>query len=114
MDTSQFITALKQDPKANEFSRTIEVIDDHYKFTPSAFTNGDLNNTTGENTGSCKIFAFAKLQGLSEYFTLACFGKYYFEDVLENPDEDNHRNIRNFTKTGWNGIQFKGNPLEEK
>lgn len=114
MNPTQFIIALKQDPKENEFSRTIQVIEDHYKFTPSAFTNGDVKNNPGENNGSCKIFAFAKLEGLSEYFTLACFGKYYFEDVLENPDANNHLNIRNFMKTGWDGVEFKGNPLEQK
>ena len=114
MDRTQFITALKKNPKANEFSKTIQVIEDHYMFTPCSFTNGDLKNNPGENNGSCRIFAFAKLEGLSEYFTLACFGKYYFEDVLENPDGDNHQNIRSFMKTGWKGIQFKGNPLQEK
>lgn len=114
MNPTQFIIALKQDPKGNEFSRTIQVIEDHYNFMPSAFTNGDVKNNPGENNGSCKIFAFAKLEGLSEYLTLACFGKYYFEDVLENPDANNHLNIRNFMKNGWGGIGFKGNPLEEK
>ncbi|MFN4761961.1 HopJ type III effector protein [Gillisia sp. Q332] len=114
MNPTQFITALKQDPKENEFLRTIQVIEDHYNFTPSAFTNGDLKNNPGENNGSCKIFAFAKLEGLSEYFTLSCFGKYYFDDVLENFDAKNHLNIRNFMKTGWDGIEFKGNPLEKK
>ncbi len=114
MNTTQFIKTLTQNPQENEFARTIKVIEDHFQFTPSAFTNGDLENKPGENNGSCKIFAFAKLQGLSEHLTLACFGKYYFEDVLENPDGVDHRNIRNFMKTGWNGIEFKGNPLEER
>lgn len=114
MNPTQFIIALKQDPEANEFSRTIQVIEEHYEFTPLEFTNGDLKNNSGENNGSCRIFAFAKLKGLNEYLTLACFGKYYFEDVLENPDGDNHQNIRNFIKTGWDGIEFRGNPLEER
>lgn len=114
MNLTQFITDLKQEPEANEFSRTIRVIEDHYMFTPSAFTNHDLKNNPCENNGSCKIFAFAKLEGLSEYLTLACFGEYYFEDVLKNPDAGNHLNIRNFINTGWDGIKFKGNPLEKK
>jgi len=52
------------------------------------------------------LFSFAKLQGLTEEQTLACFGIYYRDDVLKNPDADNHQNIRNFIKTGWAGIEF--------
>ena len=37
-----------------------------------------------------------------------------FEDVLENPQGTNHQNIRNFMKTGWDGIQFEGNALKLK
>ena len=45
---------------------------------------------------------------------LACFGSYYFEEVLGNPEGSNHQNIRNFMKTGWNGIKFEGEALSEK
>jgi hypothetical protein len=50
-------------------------------FSPTAFENGILHNAAGENSGSCKLFAFA-MQNLSEAATLSCFGAYYQEDVL--------------------------------
>jgi len=34
---------------------------------------------------------FAQLQQLSQAETLACFGKYYREDVLQNPEGDDHQ-----------------------
>ena len=69
------------------------------------------HNAAGENSGSCKLFAFAQLQNLSEAETLACFGAYYYEEVLENPEGTNHQNIRNFMITGWDGIHFEGEAL---
>jgi hypothetical protein len=45
------------------------------------------------------------LQELTPEGTLA-FGAYYFEDVLGNPNGTDHQNIRNFMKTGWDGIAF--------
>lgn len=95
------------------FSDTMNIIDALYDFTPCAFNNGNTRNEAGENNGSCKLFAFAKLNGFSEAETLACFGEYY-RDVLASPKGDDHQNIRNFMTTGWTGIQFDGSPLNEK
>ena len=71
-------------------------------------------NETGQNSGSCKLFAFAQMQGLSEQQTLACFGDFYWQDVLPDPEGRDHQNIRNFIKTGWAGIEFSKMPLTEK
>lgn len=109
-----FIEKIKQQPEAVSFPETIAIIEENYTFTPTAFQNGDQYNAVGENSGSCKIFGFAKLNNLSQTETLACFGAFYFDEVLNNPDGTNHQNIRNFMKTGWNGIQFEGNALVEK
>ncbi|HEY4617303.1 MAG TPA: HopJ type III effector protein [Flavobacterium sp.] len=114
MNLTSYITRLKQAPKTIAFTDTMATIEEHYVFTPTAFQNGNQQNATGENSGSCKLFAFAKLQNLSQEETLACFGGYYFEDVLKNPEGNDHQNIRNFIKTGWNGIQFHGEALELK
>jgi hypothetical protein len=54
------------------------------------------------------------LQNLSKDETLACFGAFYFEEVLGDPNGTNHQNIRNFINLGWDGIQFEGNALELK
>jgi hypothetical protein len=96
-----------QDDKL-EFS---EVIDTDYDFTPASFRNGGLINQAGENSGSCKIFAFAQLHGFTQSQTLQCFGDYYRVDVLRHPENDNHSNIRQFIKTGWAGIHFDNLPL---
>ncbi|MDO7172068.1 HopJ type III effector protein [Mariniflexile sp. AS56] len=105
---------LKETPKSTEFTDTMEVIESNYNFTPTAFKNGDLQNNAGENSGSCKLFAFAKLQGFSKEETLACFGKFYFEDVLNDLNGAGHQNIRNFMKTGFEGLTFDGEPLKLK
>lgn len=114
MKISDFIAELKLNPGGNTFSRTMETIDAHYNFTPTAFKNGVLKNKAGENNGSCKIFAFAGLHELNKDQTLACFGQYYYVDVLEDPDGEGHQNIRNFMKTGWQGIHFEGVALQPK
>lgn len=111
MSISYFLQKLKQAPNSIIFSETIAVIEENYNFTPTDFDNGTQHNAAGENSGSCKLFAFAKLQNLSQAETLACFGTYYFDEVLGNPEGINHQNIRNFIKTGWDGIQFEGEVL---
>ncbi|REG99176.1 HopJ type III effector protein [Flavobacterium aquicola] len=114
MNITSFLEKLKQTPNAITFPETIAVIEENYNFTPTAFQNGDTRNEAGTNSGSCKLFSFAMLQKLSVEETLACFGAYYFEETLGDPNGTNHQNIRNFMKTGWDGIQFKGEALELK
>ena len=98
------------------FHETILVITENYDYTPTEFRNGLggdlLINAPGTNEGSCKIFAFAKLHGLDVQKTLNLFGDYYRIDVLENPEAENHRNIRNFMKYGWEGIKLEGAALK--
>ena len=109
-----FLNKLKTTPKDIDFTDTISVIESNYIFTPTAFKNGELHNKAGENSGSCKLLAFAKLQSLTKEETLACFGKYYFEEVLNDLNGSGHQNIRNFMKTGFEGLVFENMPLEEK
>lgn len=93
------------------FEETLAVIDGAYRFTPTAFSNGPHHNRAGDNNGSCRIFAFARLHGLSEGETLALFGQHYRERVLAHPGGSDHTNIRQFMRTGWAGIRFAGEPL---
>lgn len=114
MEYDQLLRSLKENPEQIEFKDVIELIDEMYDFTPVKFTNGDLVNEPGQSSGSCKIFAFAKRTRLSEQQTLYCFGSYYRNDVLEHPDNMDHPNIRNFIKTGWQGMDFETAPLKLK
>lgn len=114
MQLKAFLDELQSSPESIEFQETMAVIEVVYLYSPTAFTNGELVNQAGENEGSCKLFAFAKLHELSEEKALACFGAFYYEDVLQNPDSDNHQNIRNFMKTGWDGITFENEALKTK
>lgn len=111
MTIELFKNKLKNAPKTIEFSETMRTIEVHYNFFPVAFSNGTLQNKSGENSGSCKLFAFAKAQGLSKEETLACFGKFYFNEVLNDPNGSGHQNIRNFMKTGFDGLSFNEEPL---
>ena len=114
MTIQTFIEKLKQTPEAITFAETIATIESNYEFTPTAFQNGNQHNRAGENSGSCKVFAFAKIQQLTQAETLACFGAYYFEEVLGYTQGTNHQNIRNFMQSGWDGIQFEGDALSLK
>ena len=111
---NEFLLKIKHSAAEVEFDETIQVIAKNYIYTPVPFVNGDVQNKAGENEGSCKIFAFARANNLTSEQTLFCFGKYYREEVLNQPDAENHANIRSFIKHGWNGIDFKGIALLEK
>ena len=111
---TSFIEKLRHAPQNIVFQDTIAVIEANYNFTPTAFQNGDQHNAAGENSGSCKLFSFAKLHKLTKEETLACFGPIYFDEVLKDPNGTNHQNIRNFMRSGWDGITFEGEALSIK
>ena len=106
MTLAEFIAHIQNETPV-DFSQTIAVISENYQYEPTAFRNGNTENAAGQNEGSCKIFAFAKLNGLTENQTLACFGDYYRVDVLENPNAYDHQNIRHFMEHGWCGVEFE-------
>ncbi|WP_010520913.1 HopJ type III effector protein [Aquimarina agarivorans] len=114
MTITDFLNKLDSVPNDVAFSETMQVVEDNYNFTETAFKNGTTYNEASQNSGSCKLFAFAKLNELSNEATLACFGDYYRKDVLENPTGSDHGNIRNFMKFGWKGIHFEGIALTKK
>ena len=97
-----------------DFADVISHIDSHYHFQPTAFRNGDTYNEAGSNNGSCKIFAFGKLKGLSQQATLNAFGDFYRIDVLQHPEGEDHANIRDFIQSGWDGIAFEGEALSAR
>lgn len=105
---------LKHFPETIQFSEVIAYIDENYEFTPTAFKNGDTTNQAGQNNGSCKVFSFAQLHELTKEETLQLFGEFYRDDVLKNPEGDDHQNIRNFIKFGWEEITFDGEALKKK
>ena len=114
MTLQSFLNKLKTNPESISFQNTMDVIENNYNFSETAFKNGNIYNELGQNSGSCKLFYFAKLNDLSKSNTLSCFGDYYRKDVLENPNGTDHANIRNFIKFGWEGISFKGIALQTK
>lgn len=113
MNLDNFLHKLKIAPETIEFAQTMALIDEIYEFTPTAFKNGDVFNDAGQNSGSCKIFSFGRLHNLTETQTLSCFGEHH-RGVVETPDGSDHGNIRNFMKTGWNGIELTSNALVAK
>lgn len=116
MTLNEFIERVKAG-EAVDFQDTMAVIAENYHYRPTEFSNGlqsPLLNQSGHNEGSCKIFAFAKLHALSQQQTLALFGDYYRNDVLQNPQGTDHQNIRCFMRDGWDGIVFRGEALQTK
>jgi hypothetical protein len=111
---AEFITKIQHHSSSITFEEVMNAIKEYYDYTPADFNNGELTNEAGTNEGSCKIFYFAQLNSLSVEQTLACFGRFYFEDVLQNPEGNDHGNIRNFIVHGWQGIKFKTTALVAK
>jgi hypothetical protein len=114
MSLTDFIARLRTQPEQIEFADTIAAIEAAYDCTPTAFRNGDVVSAAGQNGGSCKIFAFGLLHALTEAETLACFGRYYRDDVLKHPHGQDHANIRSFMRSGWAGIAFEGEALKAR
>lgn len=114
----EYVQQLKNAPKQASFDELMEIIGRYYDYQPCAFRNGSgedtVSNQAGENEGSCRLFAFARLHALDKDLTLHCFGHYYREDVLKHPDANDHANIRRFMQHGWDGICFEGNALRRK
>jgi hypothetical protein len=100
------------DHEKAQFSDVLDLINAHYDFTPTAFDNGPLHNGAGENSGSCRVFSFAKMHNLSDLDTLNLFAE-HFKAVQANPTGEDHQNIRNFQYYGWAGIVFHGQALKE-
>jgi len=117
MQLQAFVSAVKNDQWFS-FDEVMSVMLAHYTYQPTEFTNGlgadCLHNAAGSNEGSCKIFAFALINGLSKEQTLNLFGAYYRHDVLENPEREDHPNIRRFIRDGLAGLCFKGTALRLK
>merc|ERR1712071_709943 len=88
------------------FEEVMEVIDANYESQILEFKNGDILNKPGENEGSAKILSSAALSEFDKETTLKLWGQYYRE-VLADPKGDSHPNIRNFMKTGWDGVPFE-------
>ena len=110
MSLDDLIQKIKNTPNSVEFDQVMAVIDAYYDYSETAFSNGvgdsRVDNSAGENAGSCRIFAFAQINGLNESETLVCFGKYFREDVIAHPENTDHANIRTFMRHGWQGIRF--------
>ena len=117
MTVEQFLDLIRSE-ESIEFEQTMAVIDEHFDYTPTQFYNGKgearVSNEAGQNGGSCKIFAFAQMQGLDQQQTLRLFGRFYAEDVLLHPEGNDHANIRNFIRFGWEGIEFSGQALQPR
>ncbi len=117
MSLIQFLQKIANN-EALSFNDTMSVISQNYHYQATEFSNGidgnKLINTAGSNEGSCKIFAFAKINQLTAQQTLSLFGDFYREEVLKNPDGTQHQNIRNFMQYGWEGIKFTEQALTLK
>ena len=98
-----------------DFEDVLAFVNTRYDYTPTRFSNGlgtePVVNEAGKNEGSCRLFALARLNRLSEDDTVLLFGRFYRDDVLKNPAGSDHANIRRFMQDGWAGIRFEGDAL---
>lgn len=101
-----FNSNVEMDASDLKFEEVMELIDEHYEDGLIEFKNGDLVNAPGENMGSAKLLSYAALANMDKDTTLKLWGEYYRE-VLADPNGDSHQNIRNFMKSGWEGVPFE-------
>ncbi len=106
-----FLDRLAADGSSVSFEETMAIIDACYRHQPCPFSVGEQRNESGQNNGSSKILAFARMHQLNEETTLNLFGDYYRKDVLEHPEGQDHANIRQFQANGWNSVHFDGEAL---
>ncbi|KAL7509237.1 hypothetical protein ACHAXN_006261 [Cyclotella atomus] len=92
------------------FQEFIDLCDEQYEYGLIEFKNGDIVNKPGENDGSAKVLSYAALANFDKEMTLKLWGQYY-RDVLATPDGNDHQNIRNFMKYGWDGVDFSANGI---
>jgi len=101
-----FMANFEMSPDDLIFGEFMEMIDEQFEDGLIEFKNGDIVNKFGENSGSAKLLSFAALAQFDKENTLKLWGEYY-RDVLATPDGDDHQNIRNFMKYGWEGVPFE-------
>ena len=94
MSLSEFLEKLSTDANKVEFEESIRLIEELFEVIPCEFSIGNHSNAKGSNLGSLKILAFSIKYNLSTDQTLNMFGKYYREDVINNPNGNDHQNIR--------------------
>lgn len=87
------------------FDEFLTLCDEQYESGLVEFKNGDMVNMPGENDGSAKVLSYGALAEFDQSTTLKLWGQYY-RDVLATPDRTDHQNIRNFMKSGWDGVDF--------
>jgi hypothetical protein len=92
------------------FADTLAFIEQHYRYQPSAFTNGAVHNSAEQNQGSCKVLAMAQDLGLSNQQALQCFAEHY-QAVVQHPDGSDHANIRALMQDGLSAVSFTSPPL---
>jgi hypothetical protein len=113
MKLDAYLKKLNDAPESVMLEDTLNTIDALYDFTPVAFSNGEMHNAAGEAPRSCRMYAFARLHGLTVQQTLLGFGEHYRE-VLADPEGDSHKTIRIFMRSGWDGLSYEGIPLKRR
>ncbi|WLH13643.1 HopJ type III effector protein [Pseudomonas hefeiensis] len=109
------LNTLRASLKSGEhiFADTLAFIASGYDYQPQAFKNGDVDNTAGQNEGSCKTLGLALLEGLSDEEALLAFGEHY-RSVLTTPEGSDHSNIRALMAHGLAGVKFEAQPLRRR
>lgn len=111
---TELLEDINSNPQNIDFNDVVALIDTQFLFTPTRFTNGSATNEANQNHGSCKILALGRQLALDKSQTLALFGRFYTRDVLENPQGNDHANIRNFMVSGHDGVTFDSFPLKAR
>lgn len=89
----------------------IAAIESTYLISPQGFKVGDVFNEPGDNMGSLAILGFARLHNLPLEKVLPIFGEAY-DEVMANPEGDDHKNIRALIKFGVESVVFDGQGIE--
>ena len=115
MARDELIERLRLAPEHVSSEGVVAFIKDRFDDTPAGFAVGPVDDrivsAAGDNEGSCKISTFARLNGLTDAQTLACFGRYNRDAVPGHPDGTDHPNIGAFMRHGLDAAAFEKQPL---
>lgn len=95
------------------FTDTLAFIAEHYSYTPSAFDNGSVSNGRSRTKVPARPWASPSSRASASRKPCWPSAKHY-RAVRDNPEGDDHANIRALQQTGLAGVHFERQPLSRR
>lgn len=98
---------------SSDFQSFLKLVDSIFDTSPTRFINGELEDAGWKYLWSLKVLTIALMLWLSTDQALRLFGEHY-ESVQNNPEWDDHQNIRNLDRVWIEWVKIYGVPFKKK